>query len=117
MILEEGRFGYHHAIAKTAKVCSILDFLCEDVTGVNLTWDMGDVAGTGFVMFADHVLAKVEMFYTLGGAGCRPLNTSGVIVVDGGSGSSIEHPQVDSSKLDGVNILDAFIGGNDFSFT
>ena len=66
-MLEEGRFGDHHAIAQTPKVCGIFHLFGENVTGIDDAGDVDDHDITSVMAFTCHILAKVEMFDTLGG--------------------------------------------------
>jgi hypothetical protein len=91
-------------------------FLCEDVTGIDLTRDVEDLAGTGLVLFTNLVFAEVKMFDALGGARGGPLNTGCIVVEDFGGGGAVDHAQVNSSKLDRCDFFDAFVGGENFSF-
>ena len=67
-MLEEGRFGDHHAIAQTPKVCGIFHLFGEIVTGIDDARDVDDYDINCVMAFTYHVLPKVEMFDTLGGA-------------------------------------------------
>ena len=50
---EEVGSGYHHGITEAAVVGCILDFLGEDVGGIDDARDVGDVSGFVRVHFAD----------------------------------------------------------------
>ena len=44
VVFEEGGFGSHHAITKATKMGAILHFFGEDFAGIDLAWNVGDVA-------------------------------------------------------------------------
>ena len=116
VVFKEGGPGYHHAVAKAAEMGRISHFLCEYVTGIDLTRDVEDLAGTRLVFFANLVFAEVKMFDTLGCARGGPLNTCCIVVEDSGGGGAVDHFQVNSSKLDQCDFFGAFVGGKNFGF-
>ena len=67
-MLEEGRFGDHHAIVQAPIVCGIFHLSGENVTWIDDARDVDDHDITSVMTFTYHILAKVEMFDTLGGA-------------------------------------------------
>ena len=43
VVLEEGGLRYHNAVAKATEIDSIINFLCKDITWIDLVRDMGDM--------------------------------------------------------------------------
>ena len=66
---DEVCFGYHHRVAKTAVVDGTLDFLGEDITGVDDAWDVCDICGVVLMGFTDFVFAEVDVFSSFVGHG------------------------------------------------
>ena len=66
---DEVCFGYHHRVAKTAVVDGTLDFLREDITGVDDAWDVCNICGVVLMGFADFVFAEVDVFSSFVGHG------------------------------------------------
>ena len=65
VVFKEGGPGYHHAVAKAAEMGRISHFLCEYVTGIDLTRDVEDLTGTGLVFFTNLVLRRLRCLMTL----------------------------------------------------
>ena len=117
MIFEEGCFGNHHAITETTEMCCVVHFLCEDITRIDLAWNLGYIVAFSLVSLADTVLAKVQVFDAFGSAGGSPVNTGLVVIVDRSRGLAIYHTKVNGLEFDRVGFLNTFVGCQDFSFT
>ena len=90
-MFEEGRLGDHYAITQTPKVSGIFHLFGENVTCIDDAGDVDNHNITCVLAFTYHILAKVEMLDTLGGACGRPIYGGLVVVVDCGASVVVDN--------------------------
>ena len=92
-------------------MCSVFHFLRKDVAGIDNPRDMGYENSSCVLSFAHTSLAKVEVFNSFSGNGCRPLDAGLVVVIDGSAVGGFRNSEVMRPVLDGFDFFDAFVRG------
>ena len=92
----------------------ILEFLGENIAGVDDARDMADVYITIDDGFVDLAFAEIHVFHALVCEGGRPGDTCFVVVVNGDAAEGIGHAKILGTEFDMEKFFGAFIGGHDF---
>jgi hypothetical protein len=71
------------SIVAAVEMCCILEFFCEYVTGIDNTWDMGNLCDTQVLCFMHIILVEVKMFGAFIPSGGRQVNTGLIVIIDG----------------------------------
>ena len=74
--------GHHERITKGTEALSVPEFLGENVTGVDLPWDVTKVDFLGQDAVADGTIAQVDVSHALRSCPFGPVDYAVVVVVE-----------------------------------
>ncbi len=81
-LFEEVGTATHESIANTAEVCSIAHFLCENISWIALSVDMGDCNGAIYNPLPCDILVVLDVLVPFGCHVMAPLVAGIIVVID-----------------------------------
>ena len=96
----EVAFGYHHGVAAATIVGCILDFLGENVAGVDGTGNVEDADVVIDDGLADFAFAEVNVFHSLICERTAPTDCGLVVIVDVDAVECVGHAEILGAEFD-----------------
>ena len=103
----------HKSVAQRTEVCCILDLFCEDVTRVDLSWNVADTRTSRDLRLTHSGFAQVQVLDAFRGNSSRPIDTTLIVVVDVRGVCGFREAHVGGLMFDAFKMHGAFVGGND----
>ena len=99
------------------EMCSSMEVVCEEVTGINDNRDMSNFDSIILMKLVNIGFMKINVFGAFVCSCCSPIDHCLIVIVDFCAFKGISHTKILCLMANALKLSKEFVSGNNFSFT